>query len=258
MTTVSDSADFPLIDLSSFLLPASDPTRVPITIESLVLPTSVLSSLSPTSAQPKAYVLYNILTPAECAGLIRLADTGLSPSGEPLLVPTNDGRTQRFVSSDRGIIRSPELSEVVWQRIKDVLAEHDEQVAGILEVKKDDDGMIGKSWKMEGRWMVQGLNDVWRLIRYEKGGHFGKDIYFLYFSPASYYSSFIHVDGLTLLNWTGPHRDGVLATDVNHRSMKTFMFYLNGDFEGGTTNFIDDQSLYEDEVTSKIRARVCI
>ncbi|RUP50840.1 hypothetical protein BC936DRAFT_137475 [Jimgerdemannia flammicorona] len=223
MTTNSNPTEFPSIDLSSFLLPASDPTRLPITVEPLTLPASVLSSTS--TIEPKAYVLHNILTPAECAGFIQLADTGILPSGEPLLVPTNDGRTQRYVNSDRGIINSLSLANVVWERIRDVLGKYDEQISGVLEVKDEDDGMVGKSWRMNGRWRADGLNEVWRLVRYETGGHFG------------------------------PHRDGVLVTDLNRRSMKTFMFYLNGDFEGGTTNFVDDQDLYTDEVTGKIRAR---
>ncbi|RUS34250.1 hypothetical protein BC938DRAFT_481623 [Jimgerdemannia flammicorona] len=193
MTTNSNPTEFPSIDLSSFLLPVSDPTRLPITVEPLTLPASVLSSTS--TIEPKAYVLHNILTPAECAGFIQLADTGILPSGEPLLVPTNDGRTQRYVNSDRGIINSLSLANVVWERIRDVLGKYDEQISGVLEVKDEDDG---------------------------------------------------------------PHRDGVLVTDLNRRSMKTFMFYLNGDFEGGTTNFVDDQDLYTDEVTGKIRARVLI
>ena len=47
---------------------------------------------------------------------------------------------------------------------------------------------------------------------------------------------------------------------VNCRSMKTFMIYLNGDeegrdFKGGTTNFVEEQDMFED-ANGKIRARV--
>jgi hypothetical protein len=38
--------------------------------------------------------------------------------------------------------------------------------------------------------------------------------------------------------------------------MKTFMLYLNGDFEGGTTNFVDErQTLWKDPTTGKYRAQ---
>ena len=44
-----------------------------------------------------------------------------------------------------------------------------------------------------------------------------------------------------------PHYDGPFVKNFNERSMKTFMIYLNDDFNGGTTNFLhEDQPLFAD------------
>jgi hypothetical protein len=51
---------------------------------------------------------------------------------------------------------------------------------------------------------------VFRLCRYRAGGHFA------------------------------PHFDGYFVENSRERSLQTFMLYLNGDFEGGSTNFVDE------------------
>lgn len=57
---------------------------------------------------------------------------------------------------------------------------------------------------------------VFRLARYKEGGHFA------------------------------PHNDGFFVRSATERSLQTFMVYLNGDFLGGSTNFIDtSQKLYK-------------
>ena len=57
---------------------------------------------------------------------------------------------------------------------------------------------------------------VFRLCRYHPGGHFA------------------------------PHFDGHFVESSEVRSMKTLMIYLNGDFTGGSTNFVDEQqTLYK-------------
>lgn len=54
----------------------------------------------------------------------------------------------------------------------------------------------------------------------------------------------------------GPHYDGCYVKDAVNRSMKTFMVYLNDDFEGGSTNFIDEkQELWKDPVLGIWRAQ---
>ena len=68
----------------------------------------------------------------------------------------------------------------------------------------------------ERTWEVDGLNSRFRFCKYLGGeGH--------YF---------------------GPHTDGMYTADLDHRSLFTCMFYLNGgpDFKGGLTNFIDPKT----------------
>ena len=38
-----------------------------------------------------------------------------------------------------------------------------------------------------------------------------------------------------------PHFDGYFARSTQERSLQTFMLYLNGNFEGGSTNFVDEK-----------------
>ena len=38
-----------------------------------------------------------------------------------------------------------------------------------------------------------------------------------------------------------PHFDGYFARSTQERSLQTIMLYLNGDFEGGSTNFVDEK-----------------
>jgi hypothetical protein len=37
-----------------------------------------------------------------------------------------------------------------------------------------------------------------------------------------------------------PHYDGIYIKGMNERSILTLMFYLNEDFEGGNTNFLNE------------------
>ncbi|KAJ3098124.1 hypothetical protein HDU97_004308 [Phlyctochytrium planicorne] len=183
-----------------------------------------------TQQKRKAYVLRNVLTPLECQTLISFAESQHRESGEPLcqLKLSDDGRNNQYVSTHRCVLRSPGFAELMWKRVSPILEKYDEQVRDdfvlTCEGDNEDPYMVGKTWKMHGTWRVKGLNEVWRLARYDTDGHFG------------------------------PHRDGVLQLGLNLRSMKTFMFYLNGDFEGGGTHFVQDQGLFRDE-TGKIRAQ---
>merc|ERR1712070_450286 len=64
----------------------------------------------------------------------------------------------------------------------------------------------------EGRWEPYGLNEKFRMCRYEPGG------FFL------------------------PHTDGIcMVHPVDDRSLKTLMVYLNSDYDGGATRFYRKQ-----------------
>ena len=73
-------------------------------------------------------------------------------------------------------------------------------------------------------WTPVGLNPTFRLVRYAPGGYF----------------------------W--PHRDdGFVEIPGKRQSFRTFMLYLNSEFEGGPTNFYDDsQVCYEPGDPAKI------
>jgi len=67
-----------------------------------------------------------------------------------------------------------------------------------------------------GSWEPAGLNPCFRVCRYRPGGFFF------------------------------PHHDGGFDHGDHHRSIKTFMIYLNDDFEGGPTSFYtEDQPHYK-------------
>lgn len=74
-----------------------------------------------------------------------------------------------------------------------------------------------------GIWTPVGLNPCFRVCRYKPGG------FFL------------------------PHHDGGFSYSTEHRSLKTFMLYLNDDFEGGPTVFYkESQKHYKPPDPAKI------
>lgn len=63
---------------------------------------------------------------------------------------------------------------------------------------------------MQGTWKPDSINPFFRVCRYDVGG------FFL------------------------PHHDGDFVKSSRNRSLKTFMVYLNDDFDGGPTNFYEE------------------
>lgn len=117
----------------------------------------------------------------------------------------------RYRNNMRCEINSIPLSQVLFQRVFPFI-EHEKVVS---DANKDD---FVQGELMKGYWKITGLNDHFRLCFYlaENNGHFG------------------------------PHYDGEYAAqDVC--SIKTFMLYLNDDYEGGYTNFLREHGLYFDE-----------
>jgi len=102
----------------------------------------------------------------------------------------------------RCVVMSPEVSTFLWERFKSHILP--------ITVEPEDYKQIGLGHRLEGEWVPVGLNPCWRLSRYYPGGHFG------------------------------PHFDGPFVADNNNRSLKTLNIYLNGDFEGGTTNLVNE------------------
>jgi hypothetical protein len=118
----------------------------------------------------------------------------------------------------RCIVMGPNISEWLWDRLKPLIEE--------ITLLNDDYKQIGLGHKLEGHWKPIGLNPCWRMTKYIPEGHFG------------------------------PHFDGPFIKDANNRSLKTLNIYLNGDFEGGTTNLVkENQMLYKDKTTGIYKAQ---
>lgn len=124
------------------------------------------------------------------------------------------GAKRDYRSCDRIVIESEELSHILWKRIQPYLPEFNVPEDAHLQ----DLHIHGVPYLMRGKWQPIGLNKLFRLCRYFPGGHFA------------------------------PHFDGFYSKSPGERSLKTFMIYLNGDFDGGSTNFVDEtQTLHKDE-----------
>ncbi|OWF40651.1 uncharacterized protein LOC110463519 [Mizuhopecten yessoensis] len=122
------------------------------------------------------------------------------------------GARDNYRSAQRINVESQSLADILWTRIQTYLED--------LDISSDPHSqhIHGIPCVVEGKWVPTRLNKLFRLCRYHPGGHFA------------------------------PHFDGFYEEDSKNRSMKTLMVYLNGDFTGGSTNFVDDsQTLHMDE-----------
>eukprot|EP01012_Entosiphon_sulcatum_P001915 TRINITY_DN10365_c0_g1_i1.p1 TRINITY_DN10365_c0_g1~~TRINITY_DN10365_c0_g1_i1.p1 ORF type:complete len:309 (+),score=63.63 TRINITY_DN10365_c0_g1_i1:35-928(+) len=110
------------------------------------------------------------------------------------------GYDTAYRNNDRVAVRSEEVARWLWERAAPLLQ------LGDREVRPD----RHYDFRYQGNWRPFGVNEVFRLCKYHPGGHFS------------------------------PHYDGDFQRSPDERSFKTFMIYLNGGFEGGSTNFLRD------------------
>lgn len=160
-----------------------------------------------------AFVLSNVLSQAECESLIRQAEK---------LGMESCGYSSSIRVTDRVAANSEAVAGVLFDRIKPFLEpsiDLSDKVWSSLSYPRGIPGSIPNR-----KWTPIGLNPVFRLCRYKPGG------FFL------------------------PHHDGGFEQHpYNNRSLKTFMIYLNDDFEGGPTNFYNEsQRHYQQGDPSKI------
>lgn len=107
--------------------------------------------------------------------------------------------------TDRVSVMGEELAELLFTRAKPYLPD--------MHISCDIPNLpagLPEGIPMAGErrhWSAIELNPCFRVCRYEPGGFFQ------------------------------PHHDGGFDYDFEFRSFKTFMIYLNDDFEGGPTNF---------------------
>eukprot|EP01128_Nolandella_sp_AFSM9_P006583 TRINITY_DN3424_c0_g1_i1.p1 TRINITY_DN3424_c0_g1~~TRINITY_DN3424_c0_g1_i1.p1 ORF type:complete len:295 (+),score=45.75 TRINITY_DN3424_c0_g1_i1:89-973(+) len=118
--------------------------------------------------------------------------------------------SQNYRVCTRAVLTSETIAAKIWDRIKAFIHP--------IVVTTEDTQRAGQGYRLEGTWVPVGLNEVWRFCKYVPGGVFA------------------------------PHYDGEYVANQNLRSMKTFNLYLNGPLDGGTTNFVtDDSPLAKDE-----------
>jgi hypothetical protein len=177
-------------------------------------------------------VLHGVLSPSECRSIIAYMD-GLGENHDRGLQPAMSRIEYR--NNMRLVGRSDAIATLLSGRIRPFLSElyprpdraayeaahaTEEPLASDGRVIIDDANrslFTNRGFGMEGTWRYHQLNPVFRLCKYHPGGHFG------------------------------PHFDAEFAPEMEYRSMKTFMIYLNDDYESGTTNFVDEGAeLYKD------------
>lgn len=137
-------------------------------------------------ARSVGFVADGLLSARECRQLIDTAeDAGLTSVAWEY--------KPEYRRCCRAVVRSSALADTLWTRLQSVL------------VRADVDGRVPVGFDVGGTWVPIGLNDVLRVSRYDKGGHFAY------------------------------HRDtGFVYTD-DVRSICSLLVYLNSDFEGGCT-----------------------
>jgi hypothetical protein len=131
------------------------------------------------------------------------------------------GYSSRMRITDRVLIMGEELGEVLFERAKPWLPDMhlSSDLPKLPAGLPQDIPLTGQ----RRHWSATGLNPCFRVCRYKPGGFFQ------------------------------PHHDGGFDLEREHRSFKTFMLYLNDDFDGGSTNFYKpSQKHYVDPDPSKV------
>merc|ERR1719203_2349328 len=110
--------------------------------------------------------------------------------------------THRMRLCERVKVMSEDLADVLFQRALPYLND--------IQVWESERPRGVPTAAMLGAWKPSTINPCFRVCRYDVGG------FFL------------------------PHHDGDFVKSSRNRSLKTFMVYLNDDFDGGPTNFYDE------------------
>lgn len=134
--------------------------------------------------------------------------------GEKIGFERLKGVKDEYRNQQRITVDCSNLADILWDRIKEYL----KPIEFSEETDPKSQHIHGIPFLLKGKWQPCGLNNIFRLCRYHPGGHFA------------------------------PHYDGFYAKNSHERSMKTFMVYLNNEFQDGSTNFVDEkQNLFKDE-----------
>ena len=166
----------------------------------------------------RAIVIHNFCSPEECDAVVDyMQSIDRPPAEEGEVVMTSAGSKVEYRNHKRALAQSEEVAEILLKRVHPILASIDQAV---VHCREDNcKGFIQDGIGMRGAWAVHSINPMFRLAKYDPLGHLG------------------------------PHCDGDRIVDpIDHRSLKTFMVYLNDDYEGGATSFSHDHDLYIDPV----------
>jgi hypothetical protein len=153
------------------------------------------------------FTIPRFLSPTECRAIIAESERA---GFEPAPVTTNRGfKMMPDIRNNTRLIRDDvPLAAHLWSRLECHLASDANDAS-------QDDERAGSERTGE-MWAPIGLNERFRLYRYERGQAF---------------------------RW---HRDGAFVRVNGERSHLTFMVYLNGGFDGGATEF-EDTSVVPEE-----------
>ncbi|EGC34077.1 hypothetical protein DICPUDRAFT_80174 [Dictyostelium purpureum] len=177
------------------------------------------------------FLLYNVLSKEECNYFIeecnKLGWESLNWTRGGDGSEGSEGEKKSFRINDRIMVMSDEIAEWCWDRVKRYVVSENPESDGFnnitTKVKPGDD--LYKIGSPSGIWRPVGLNPKFRMCRYFEGGLFKK------------------------------HYDGSYVVSSTKRSLYTFMFYLNDEYTGGETNFLDDQSLKSISTAFKLNGK---
>jgi hypothetical protein len=154
----------------------------------------------------RCIAIHHALTQEECDYLIKEMDTDMEAV-----------RYRRdYRRNDRNVYVSSKLADLLWKRLQPIAAGLvlvADQDPSKQRLESEDSGHCPDELRMgygkDGVWHPVGLNECLRFCKYNPGDFFRK------------------------------HCDGCFVRSQDEQSWFTTMFYLNGDFEGGATNFLD-------------------
>jgi len=127
---------------------------------------------------------------------------GVIRQAEALGMCDPPSETYRFRLCERVKIMGEDIADVLFKRALPYLND--------IQVRESERPRGVPAAAMQGDWKPSTINPCFRVCRYDVGGFFS------------------------------PHHDGDFVRNSTNRSLKTFMVYLNDDFEGGPTNFYDE------------------
>ncbi|KAI9846009.1 MAG: hypothetical protein M1837_004415 [Sclerophora amabilis] len=202
------------VDIPESFLTSAPPDAKPITTSYIDFTKTTL----PEYEGLYAVVLDNVLSPSECAQLLRLAelsagagDEGVENNGwRPALVNAGPGvefKMTEYRNSDRIIWDSTTIAQRIWERCQ-------QAPGGLKELRRiDNQPLLQGEWavKKGDSWKVTRLNERLRFLRYGAGQYFRQ------------------------------HCDGPYETpDRKERTFYTLHLYLNdsvqlGETEGGSS-----------------------